>query len=379
MHASSSPSLSSLSLSLFLPPSGDKVYTGGDRRVYVSDALTGEKLHLMTRDTGRIPTLLKVDDTIFCCSNQGAVRVFTIMHNVKRISLDLTMWEHSRRITEILFEKASVGNCELHEDHVCRMYTVSEDRMVVVWDTNKNCPVKSIKPRLLKDNILNSITMNDRHFFCGTSGGTIQVYSKQNVCEREDIHNCLVAVKEEVDLTDEIGKVRNPALDDGIDRRWCLQLTLRIPNTKDFADNTPTVNVVLCCGPNKSIDMLHCADSTGRHTIWKVPDTGLDFVPIKTHTPHTRSINVMKATDTHLITASDDGTIVFMDLIQLTQIRRIGVLKWALDKELITDNSTDIPREIKCMHLHEDAESGGTISIGTSYGDVMLMDIGTTV
>jgi WD40 repeat protein len=360
---------------------GDKVYSGGDRRVYVSDAFTGEKLHMMTRDTGLIPTLLKVDDTIFCCSNQGAVRVFNIMHNVKRIYLDLTMWEHSRRITELLFEKPSVGNCEIHgiEDHVCRMYTVSEDRMIVVWDTNKHCPVKSIKPRLLKDNIINSITMTDRHFFCGTSGGTIQVFSKLNVCEREDIHNCLVAVKDQSDSTEEIGRVVDPNIGEVIDRKWCLQITLRIPNTKDFADCTPMVNVVLCCGPNKSDDLLHCGDSTGRHTIWRIPDKGLDFVPIKTHTPHTRSINIMKNTNTHLITASDDGTMVFMDLVQLTQIRRIDVLQWALDKNLIADDSADIPREIKCLHLMENEIDGGTISVGTNYGEVMLIDIGTTV
>jgi WD40 repeat protein len=360
---------------------GDKVYSGGDRRVYVSDANTGEQLHLMTRDTGLIPTLLKVDDTIYCCSNQGAVRVFNIMHDVRRIHLDLTMWEHSRRITEILFERPSVGNCELHGivDHVCRMYTVSEDRMIVVWDTNKHCPVKSIKPRLLKDNIINSITMTSRHFLCGSSGGTILVFSKHNVCEREDIHNCLVAVKDQTDETEEIGRVVDKNIGEIIDRKWCLQLTLRLPNTKDAADITPTVNVVLCAGPNKNYDLLHCADSTGRHTMWRVPDKGLDFSPVKTHMPHTRAITAMKNTNTHLITASDDGTIVFMDLVQLTRIRRIDVLEWALDKNLIPDDSTDIPREIKCLHLHEDEVSGGTMSIGTNYGEVMLIDIGTTV
>ena len=360
---------------------GDKVYSGGDRRVYVSDANTGEVLHMMTRDTGSIPTLIKVDETIYCCSNQGAIRVFNLMHNVKRIYLDMTMWEHSRRITEILFEKRSVGNCELHgiEDHVCRMYTVSEDRMIVVWDTNKHCPVKSIKPRLLKDNVINSITMTDRHFICGTSAGTIQVYSKTDVCERTDIHNCLVSVNDRVDDTAEIGRVIDPKSLDHVDRKWCLQLTLRTPNTKDFADITPQVNFVLVTGPNFTDDQLHCADSTGRHTMWRIPDKGLEFIPIKTHTPHTKGITGMRNTRRHLVTASEDGTIVFMDLTLLTQIRRIDVLHWCLDKGLITDDSENIPREIKCMHLMVDENNGGTLSVGTSYGEVMLMDIGTTV
>lgn len=40
------------------------------------------------------------------------------------------MWEHSRRITQVLMEFPVSGLCEMHgiDDHVCLMYTASEDR-----------------------------------------------------------------------------------------------------------------------------------------------------------------------------------------------------------------------------------------------------------
>lgn len=43
---------------------------------------------------------------------------------------ELTMWEHSRRITQVLMEFPAIGLCEMHgiDDHVCLMYTASEDR-----------------------------------------------------------------------------------------------------------------------------------------------------------------------------------------------------------------------------------------------------------
>lgn len=66
---------------------GNKLYTGGDRRVYVSDIQTGEMLHQITRDTGMIGLLVKFEENIMCCSANGAIRAFEIMHNVKRIHL----------------------------------------------------------------------------------------------------------------------------------------------------------------------------------------------------------------------------------------------------------------------------------------------------
>jgi WD40 repeat protein len=147
---------------------GNRLFSGGDRRVFVSDMDTGETLHQITRDTGSIPLLLHHEGGIYCCSSNGAIRVFGLMHNVKRIHLvppaflsslidlsfpspqDLTMWEHSKRVTSVIFGERSVGNCDLHgiENHICRMFTASEDRLIRVWDMEIHLPVKTIRTKM---------------------------------------------------------------------------------------------------------------------------------------------------------------------------------------------------------------------------------------
>lgn len=66
---------------------GDKVYSGGDKRIMVSDIYTGAVLHQVTRDTGSIPLLDKFENSLICCSASGAIRFFGLSFNVKRIKL----------------------------------------------------------------------------------------------------------------------------------------------------------------------------------------------------------------------------------------------------------------------------------------------------
>ena len=66
---------------------GDKLYSGGDKRIMVSDIYTGQVLHQVTRDTGSIPLLDKFENSLICCSASGAIRFFGLVFNVKRMKL----------------------------------------------------------------------------------------------------------------------------------------------------------------------------------------------------------------------------------------------------------------------------------------------------
>lgn len=66
---------------------GDKVYSGGDKRIMVSDVYSGAVLHQVTRDTGTIPLLDRFENSLICCSASGAIRFFGLSFNVKRIKL----------------------------------------------------------------------------------------------------------------------------------------------------------------------------------------------------------------------------------------------------------------------------------------------------
>ena len=118
------------------------LFTSGDRRVLGSDYFSGETLGQVTRDSGRLPVLIEMDGSLFCCSSNGSIRTYLIAHNFNRMTLDKTMWEHSRSIMGCLkaFPVAKgqgrdgTAKCIPHgiENHICYVYTCGEDRLIKV-------------------------------------------------------------------------------------------------------------------------------------------------------------------------------------------------------------------------------------------------------
>eukprot|EP00607_Mallomonas_marina_P004894 CAMPEP_0182438064 /NCGR_PEP_ID=MMETSP1167-20130531/85486_1 /TAXON_ID=2988 /ORGANISM="Mallomonas Sp, Strain CCMP3275" /LENGTH=123 /DNA_ID=CAMNT_0024631235 /DNA_START=603 /DNA_END=974 /DNA_ORIENTATION=- len=123
--------------------------------------------------------------------------------------------------------------------------------------------------------------------------------------------------------------------------------------------------------------MLFAGDTIGHLTVWVVPEHGVDYEPNRSSKIHHGAIRCIESTWKHLITASDDGLIILHELTTLTQIRTIDIAYWTFHKHLITNEN--IPRRIKSMHIVEDFESGGSMVIGTSYGEIMISSIGMYV
>lgn len=206
------------------------------------------------------------------------------------------------------------------------------------------------------------------------------IFSLHSVCERDDVHNCWSGVEDSQNKTDEIGIVREDK-ESAIDRSFCLQITLRLPfvQSENEDGNSSCVCTILCSGPNYQQSHLFTGDSSGRLTIWELPQVGLDFQPVKTWRPHKRRLSDMKSTYKHLITIGEDGLIVFHDLVSFNRIRTINFLDWAIHKQLIADGSEGIPRGLTCMSLVENFETGGSLVVGTSYGELSVIGIGTHV
>jgi hypothetical protein len=78
-----------------------------------------------------------------------------------------------------------------------------------------------------------------------------------------------------------------------------------------------------------------------------------------------------------LISAGDDGILAFIDLDGLYITRRLNVQEEAVKRSLSV--RPDVPRRLKCLFLTEDPDSGGTVVVGTNYGDVYIISIGTCV
>ena len=204
------------------------------------------------------------------------------------------------------------------------------------------------------------------------------VFSLHNICERDDVHNCLVAVEEAPKGADNVGVVKDGS-PEAVDRAFCLQIILRLPSVSDGGGNIPSINTIICSGASHTRSHLFAGDSTGRLTIWKIPSSGLDFAPEKTWKPHKRGLVDMKHTANHLITAGEDGCIVLHSLDKFAKIRNINILDWAVDRGLVFDESSKLPRMLTCMCLVEDHDNGGTLVVGTSYGELIVLGIGTHI
>lgn len=183
------------------------------------------------------------------------------------------------------------------------------------------------------------------------------VFSKFDYCEREDIHACSTP---------------------GADKTGCLQVYLRLPSfVKMQCGSAAIVTALLCTGPNYTFSHIWAGDSVGQLTIWSNPDEGLTFTACQTAKAHGSAIRAISSTWKHAITIGDDGVILLMDLNRLTRIRTINFMEWALHKQLI--GNANIPRRLKALHIVEDAINGGSMVIGTSYGEIAVFPLGAYV
>jgi WD40 repeat protein len=131
--------------SIMLSKNG-KVYTGGDRRVLCSQLETGETLSLVTRDSGALPVLFEKDGELFCCSSNGSIRTYYQTESGRKMPMNKTMWDHTRAITCLMGALPSRGICAMHgiENHVCTMFTSSEDRTVKQYNLSQYVAVRGI-------------------------------------------------------------------------------------------------------------------------------------------------------------------------------------------------------------------------------------------
>jgi hypothetical protein len=188
------------------------------------------------------------------------------------------------------------------------------------------------------------------------------VFTKLSFCEREDFHVCGGGGG----FT--FGK-------DFEDKSFCLQVTLRLPRFSTESGNNPTTNGIKCTGWNYGEDDLWAVDSIGRITIWKVPETGFDFVPKRSWRAHKAAITCFDCTWKHAITGSDDGYIMLHDLVSMNKIRSLDITETAFYYRLIPDNT--IRRRVKSLWLSRCSDSEpGSLAVGTSTGDAFILSTG---
>ena len=69
-----------------------------------------------------------------------------------------------------------------------------------------------VAPAGLREATFRCLGQSDRHLFAGTTGASVMVFSKQNECDRTDIHLCHMP---------------------NADKTYCLQSTLKLPKVSN--------------------------------------------------------------------------------------------------------------------------------------------------
>jgi len=228
-----------------------------------------------------------------------------------------------------------------------------------MWNITTCQPVRSYTSKSLRQAVITCVAQSPRHIIAGTSDASVVLFTKEDVCERVDIHQC-----------------NTP----GASKLGCLQVTLRLSEAGSMrtqSGDMPIVKAVLCTGLHGGFSHIWAADSVGQISVWKNTKKGLDFKALLYWRAHNTCINDMVATAKHIITISDDGYCIIHDIVRFVSVRCIHMVTWCLEKELV--DKPQIPRRLKCMHIDEDNENGGLMLIGTSYGEVMISAIGTTI
>jgi len=208
---------------------GEHVFTGGDKRIIVSNLSTGELLSMVSRDSGELKYLHEHDGELYCCSSNGSIRTFVTTTTGRNIKMNATMWDHSRSITHVLCDLPAEGPCEMHgiSGHVCKFYSSSEDRTLKVWNITTHSAMTGISAPTLRSATFQSLAQSRIHLFAGTSTGLIAVFNKSDVCERKDVHACNIP---------------------GRDKRYCLQLTIHLPSAFTPSGSPSSINGLLCTG-----------------------------------------------------------------------------------------------------------------------------------
>lgn len=220
-------------------------------------------------------------------------------------------------------------------------------------------PLRTIQNRVIRTSSFQCMTQSWKHLIAGTSTATIFIFTKTNECKRpaSDIHACSTP---------------------GADKLGCLQKILKLPPyNKTDSGNLPCVTSVLCTGPYYVLSHLYAGDSTGQLCVWEVPFDGIDYRPIVNLKAHKGAINALGTTFKHLLSCGDDGILLFVDLESCNIVRRMDLLGEAVKRGLAP--RPDVIRRLKSIFIREDADEGGTVAVGTSYGDIFLVSIGTNV
>jgi len=312
---------------------GEAILASGDKGVSAFHVDTGEFLGKTSiRDTSAIPTLFITGHSLWTCSRNGAIREWSLPHDVRNIEFRAQMWEHNAEVNDLTWTKSNPmfgGSATEHP----RLVSCSDDRSVRVWDPDTHCSTAVLNPFSHRSATMRSVYVSQEHLYVGGSDGTVYVYS--------------------VD-----GSTRN--LRNKEKKRVGLELIY--PLETELKSGDDVVGAMAIAHERTDASRLFVTSWSGTVYVWKIPKEDLDYQLIHEIRHHTRRINAVLITRAHFLTCSDDGTIRYYGLCHGDQYEK------ALERVV------DCGSRVKCIHVTPG--DPGVVVAGLADGRVLVYELG---
>ena len=327
---------------------GGAVLAAGDKRVEAFSVDSGVRLgDVGIRDTITITHLFVAAGRLWSASANGALREWTMPHDVTQIEFRAQLWEHTARINDVV----DADRCVEFGGSVSsdpRLVSVSDDRTARVWNVMSRRCEAVLRPYSHRCATLRAVCVSDAHLFIGSSDGIVYVYAADSKTRKiSNKTKSLIGVdaifplEHEIDLLD----------DDNVDDTGAVVVAIQVASRF-----------------GKFHDQLVVA-TWDAVRIFAIPKKTLDFQPLHVFKDHTDRITALLISQTHIISAADDATLRFYG-------RYHGD-----DYPHALERVVHLPGRIKCLHI-EPAPSPdytGTLVSGTSNGIVTIHYFGASL
>ena len=312
---------------------GEAILASGDKGVSAFHVDTGEFLGKTSiRDTSAIPTLFITGHSLWTCSRNGAIREWSLPHDVRNIEFRAQMWEHNAEVNDLTWTKSNPMFGGSTTEHP-RLVSCSDDRSVRVWDPHAHHSTAVLNPFSHRSATMRSVYVSQEHLYVGGSDGTVYVYSVDGSTR----------------------SLRNR-------EKKRVGLELIYPLETELKSGDEVIGAMCIANERTEQSRLFVTSWSGVVYVWKVPSEDLEYVLIHEIRHHTRRINNVLITRAHFLTCSDDGTIRYYGLCHGDQYEK------ALERVV------DCGSRVKCIHVTPG--DPGVVVAGLADGRVLVYELG---
>lgn len=302
------------------------VLSSGEKRVLAFRSDTAEFIcNTPLRDTSIISQVLVAHGSLWSASTNGAIREWSLPHDIQQIEFRAQLWEHSKAVNDVC--SATVDGI-FSNTFKPKLVSCSDDRTVRVWNVlTKHCEA-TICPFNRFSATMRAVCVSDKHLYVGSSNGCVYVYSVNGETRR-------LANKQKKRV--------------GVDALFPLEIELNNGDTIVAAIRTSPPYAA----PGTQHSRLYIASYDGSLRIWVIPAKTLHFELLHTVSDHADRITVLHVTKHYVVTASDDCTIRFYGLYD--------------GKKVEVERLVHTESRIKCLEFSDapsSSEYAGTLVCG---------------